>query len=226
MNNQEIITQIIEELENTVGLNWPKSKRGKITRVKLIECWSEYRNIQDYEFYGYKSRRTANGSYRLIFSNLNKNNQRIWKSHILYLYNYKYCHKCKSLKQINDFSDNITREDNKCQKCKVCSSNYGKQHYSNTIEKQHERSALYYQSNQKSAFARSAKRRAAKLNRTPIWSDINKIKQIYNDCPKGYHVDHKIPLQGKLVSGLHVPENLQYLTAKENLSKSNKYEVI
>ena len=69
------------------------------------------------------------------------------------------------------------------------------------------------------------KRYTAKLQRTPLWADLNKIKEIYDNCPEGYEVDHIIPLQGKLVSGLHVPDNLQYLTKSENCSKGNHYEI-
>jgi hypothetical protein len=68
----------------------------------------------------------------------------------------------------------------------------------------------------------NAIRRATKLNATPKFANIKKIKEIYKNCPKGFHVDHVIPLKNKLVCGLHVEWNLQYLPAKENLSKSNK----
>jgi hypothetical protein len=60
----------------------------------------------------------------------------------------------------------------------------------------------------------------------PKWANKDKIREIYLNCPKGHHVDHIIPLRGKLVSGLHVVENLQYLTAYENNRKHNKYEVM
>ena len=42
---------------------------------------------------------------------------------------------------------------------------------------------------------------------------------------KHHHVDHIIPLHGKLVSGLHVESNLQVITQAANCTKSNKYEV-
>jgi hypothetical protein len=70
--------------------------------------------------------------------------------------------------------------------------------------------------------ALSAKRRAVKLKATPRFANLKKIKEIYMNCPKGYHVDHIVPLQGKNVCGLHVEWNLQYLTPLENSFKSNK----
>jgi hypothetical protein len=70
--------------------------------------------------------------------------------------------------------------------------------------------------------ALSAKRRATQLKATPKFADLNKIKLIYRNCPKGFHVDHIVPLQGKNVCGLHVEWNLQYLTAHDNHTKSNK----
>lgn len=74
--------------------------------------------------------------------------------------------------------------------------------------------------------ASAARRRAAILQATPRWltqTHHQEIFEIYLTCPEGFHVDHRIPLQGKNVCGLHVPWNLQHLPAADNRRKSNKF---
>jgi 5-methylcytosine-specific restriction endonuclease McrA len=70
-----------------------------------------------------------------------------------------------------------------------------------------------------------AKKRLA----TPRWADFDAIERIYAEARcltlktgVQHHVDHIIPIRGKTASGLHCEFNLQILTAKENLKKSNK----
>lgn len=82
-------------------------------------------------------------------------------------------------------------------------------------------------------YARNARYRAAKICRIPVWhSDFERlaIRIVYDEAKSmseksdtKYHVDHVIPLQGELVSGLHCLSNLQIITATENLKKSNLY---
>ena len=65
---------------------------------------------------------------------------------------------------------------------------------------------------------------AMKLHRIPKWADMDAIAYFYDNCPEGFEVDHIIPLQGKNISGLHVAENLQWLTILENRIKGNSWE--
>lgn len=79
-------------------------------------------------------------------------------------------------------------------------------------------------------------RRSHVKQRTPSWLTTDDhwfIGEIYELAALrtkmfgfAWHVDHIIPLQGKNVSGLHVPLNLRVIPGAENVRKSNQYEVV
>ena len=76
-------------------------------------------------------------------------------------------------------------------------------------------------------------RRVARDQRLPPWADLDAIEAVYRKAARiaeltgePVHVDHDIPLRGKLVSGLHVANNLVIRHAVENLRKSNHFEVV
>ena len=52
---------------------------------------------------------------------------------------------------------------------------------------------------------------------------MKELRLFYFHCPTGHQVDHIIPIKNKIVCGLHVPWNLQYLLANENARKGNSF---
>ena len=67
---------------------------------------------------------------------------------------------------------------------------------------------------------------ARRRSNIPVWVNLETIKEFYKNCPEGFEVDHIVPLNGVIdgrkVCGLHVPWNLQYLSAEENRKKYNR----
>lgn len=67
-------------------------------------------------------------------------------------------------------------------------------------------------------------RRAKISHATPVWANQTLIKAMYAAARNhGLEVDHIVPLKGRLVSGLHVENNLQLLTPQQNKRKGNHY---
>lgn len=110
-----------------------------------------------------------------------------------------------------------------------------REYYYSNVEKSRLNLRLNQQRNKPLFAALAAKRRAAKLLRTPTWlsaADTHAIKDLYRlaaqrtaETGVPWHVDHIVPLQGQSVSGLHVPWNLQLLPAADNIAKHNRYTV-
>jgi len=99
-----------------------------------------------------------------------------------------------------------------------------------------EKSRNYSKNNRGKIAAKQRKRAATKLQRTPKWLTklhFKEIEQFYIDAAElqwlgdplcnWLEVDHIVPLQGKNVSGLHVPWNLQIISSKENKRKKNRF---
>jgi len=92
-------------------------------------------------------------------------------------------------------------------------------------------SAEWAKNNPAKTAAQAAKRRSALLNATPSWVNFDEIQIEYdlanwcsNVMGEKYHVDHIVPLQSKLVCGLHVHNNLRVIPASVNLTKSNCFK--
>lgn len=94
-----------------------------------------------------------------------------------------------------------------------------------------ERQKAYRQANRGLILADRAFRKAAKRQATPPWLTKAHRAEIAGFYKRAvalsqatgvpHHVDHIYPIRGKKSCGLHVPWNLQILTAEENLKKGN-----
>lgn len=99
---------------------------------------------------------------------------------------------------------------------------YKNQYYKKNAERIKLYTRNWRKANKKITNSYKAKRKLMQKNAIPKWANLKKIKEIYKNCPDGYHVDHIIPINSKVVCGLHVENNLQYLTPIENIKKRNK----
>lgn len=189
------LREYLEISFNSSGFVIPKNTKGITKDILLDSIASGVTSNLGY---------TSSGGFikfiYKVFPNKPKNIKYI--SYLLSLIHMKLCFSCSRVLVEDCFHSNSSRIDGLSVYCKDCE------------RVQHKEPMVLIQAN----------RRAAKIQRTPKWADLEKIKEIYHNCPEGMHVDHIIPLQGSIVSGLHVENNLQYLSASDNLRKGNYYE--
>lgn len=129
--------------------------------------------------------------------------------------NPKFCSKSCSAKYNNKGVRRHGADTNPCPICnkptrrKYCSIPCGAE--SKRLSKEHLN---------KSNAIRQSRYRAKKYKVLAPDANLEKINEIYRNCPIGYEVDHKVPLSR---GGKHHEDNLQYLTVTENRSKGNRW---
>lgn len=155
----------------------------------------------------------------------------------------KTCNKCGESKPLFAFGKQKKSRDGLRYCCKVCNNKaanewkqcnterfnaYQSAYYACNKAKKAKTGKARYEANKPAAYSKAAKRRASKLQATPIWVDSEAIEAFYSAAiafrlytGQEFHVDHVVPLQGKTVCGLHVPANLQILTEAENKKKGH-----
>ena len=163
----------------------------------------------------------------------------------------KLCNTCKEIKDYELFPKQRAVSTGRGSQCKNCVSKRNKERYKEKKEEILEKTREYrknnkekllikwrgyykvwYANNKAKRNAITRKYQASKINRTPPWLTRQQKEQIQKFYIKAqelsteledkYVVDHIVPLQGKNVSGLHVPWNLQVIKLSENCSKCNK----
>lgn len=174
--------------------------------------------IKEYEGCG---EQTINRAFKKLLwpitGPLNGGNE-TFKNKLFNLVSIKYCPICYKVLNYTNFDKDANDSYGRASQCKSCTSIKNASFYAHNKDTYHKK---YIEDNREDYTARNAKRRATKLNATPSWANLSLIREIYR-CAEGMHVDHIIPLQGATVCGLHVENNLQYLTPEENMKKSNK----
>lgn len=163
---------------------------------------------------------TFNRSIKKIFPGITLNGGgQTWLAHILHIAEVYKCTNCGEYKHYDNYYNNKSRCTGIDHACTECRTDARNKEYHREYTKNH------YYSNKSYYIFKSVTYKARKTQRVPVWADLREIELFYYNRPLGYHVDHIIPLNGRNVSGLHVINNLQYLTAEDNLKKSNKFEI-
>lgn len=150
----------------------------------------------------------------------------------------RICSKCGEKHPVGFFNKDRTRPDGLYPQCKNCTrkncrrvyrKNYDvhvklKRQWKAENAEDHKRiNREWRQNNPDKARAGTAAYRKRLARATPPWVDREELREFHQRRPEGHHVDHIIPLAGKVICGLNVPQNLQYLPAEVHMRKGTKF---
>lgn len=143
----------------------------------------------------------------------------------------KTCSRCASAKPVSEFTKRKASKDGYSAACTTCLKAQKRADYMCDPEKtmlrvkknhrlRKDKDPVYRQSWNQWCYAKA-------LKRIPSWvsfsKDILPVCRTLLEGKEGWTIDHIVPLQGKEVSGLHTPRNLQALPVGDNSSKWNHF---
>jgi hypothetical protein len=154
----------------------------------------------------------------------------------------KACTKCKLVKELTLFSPNKRVKDGRQARCKACDAAekalllQDPEYRSKKNARMRHYAATHRAADLASSRASQIRRLGHPNQARPAWVDPEFADLVFSEayrlaeCRKeitgfDWHVDHIIPLKSKLVSGLHVPTNIQVIPAAMNLRKGDRFVV-
>ena len=162
----------------------------------------------------------------------------------------KVCTKCKQVKLFDFFSPNSGTKSGKSSWCKPCVATQTRSYNAERMRirlqnpeykaKAYAQMAEYRKQNAEAIrgmkVTQTAKRRAKIKQVQPTWRDVELDGFVFMEAARlcklrettfgfKWHVDHVIPLNGKLVSGFHISDNIQVIPASVNMAKHAKFVV-
>ena len=139
----------------------------------------------------------------------------------------KYCSRCDSTKELSCFNKSLRNKSGLQSTCRSCEAEARK------LKREDRRlyDKAHYESN-KFYYINKANTRLLNIARADYTIDSKYVEDLYSNAKEAetvfgfaFHVDHRVPLKHDKVCGLHVEANLQVLSARDNLAKSNKFIV-
>ena len=217
----DILDKILDEAGLTLTDTW--SKRSKYTYAKVLLALAMCPSMKE-------AASTLNITEDCLEHIVQRNIRKVfdtkpykvkWNNYLLSLSSNKHCTGCNTILSIEHFVVDNSSWDKLSNSCKCCKAIHRKSFTDNNPEYAKE----HYEQHKAEYITRAIQYKTRRTLATPPWANLQEIKRIYDECPEGYHVDHIIPLQGELVSGLHVENNLRAIPALDNLRKHNKFDI-
>lgn len=229
MSNEELTVMLLDkigwEYDKLLNPGHYKNTKDLLAGDLILAIFSTNGSKEAIESinFAYKTFVTVSERYlQPQFGKLNGGGE-TWKFRFLTELKLRYCSDCKNLLSFEKFDISKSDATGRHHYCKECRKVLNASTYKKESTKQaHKRS---YEKNYFKILERNHHYKGERSLRVPKWSQTEQIVEFYSKCPEGCHVDHEIPLKGDLVSGLHVIQNLQYLSAEDNIKKGNKYEI-